>query len=367
MVWPPDPGAVGAPIDALDTPCLLLDLDAVERNLDRMDRALAATTVRIRPHTKTHKVPNLALMQLARGAIGVCCAKVGEAEVMAAGGVGPLLVTTEVVGEAKIRRLLGVARQVPVTVVVDDALAAEALTAAAEAVGLRLPCLIDVNVGQERTGVEPGEPAVALAERLARLPGLELVGVQGYEGHLQHIADPEARREANASAMQLLSQTAELLTERGHRVEIVSTAGTGTFQFAAAWPRVTEVQPGSYVVMDSHYGTIQGLGFENALTVLTSVVSTQRKGAAVVDAGYKTLSSDSGAPRPKGLDATFGFMGDEHGKLTFENGCPLRPGDKLELIPSHCDTTINLHDVYYVTRGGVVVAVWPIAARGRVK
>jgi D-serine deaminase-like pyridoxal phosphate-dependent protein len=181
------------------------------------------------------------------------------------------------------------------------------------------------------------------------------------------VVDPEERREANASAMQLLSQTAELLAERGHNTEIVSTAGTGTFRFAAEWPRVTEVQPGSYVVMDSDYGSVQGVGFENALTVLVSVVSTQRKNAAVVDAGYKTLSSDAGAPRPRGVDATFGFMGDEHGKLTFENGCPLRSGDKVELVPSHCDTTINLHDVYYVTRGGYVVAVWPIAARGRVR
>ena len=367
MVWPPDPGAIGLPVASLDTPCLILDLDAVERNLDRMDQALAATSVRARPHTKTHKVPNIALMQLARGAIGVCCAKVGEAEVMAAGGVGPLLITTEVVGAAKVRRLLGVARQVETTVVVDDPVVAATLSEAATSAGLKLACLIDVNVGQERTGVEPGQPALALAEQVGKLPGLDLVGLQGYEGNLQHIKEAEARREANASAMQLLTQTAELLTERGFKMEIVSTAGTGTFRFAAQWPRVTEVQPGSYVVMDSDYASVQGVGFENALSVLTSVVSVQRANAAILDAGYKTISSDAGPPRPRDVDATFGFMGDEHGKLTFENGCPLRPGDTLELLPSHCDTTINLHDVYYVTRGGYVVAVWPIAARGRVR
>jgi D-serine deaminase-like pyridoxal phosphate-dependent protein len=366
-MWPPDPGAIGLPIGALDTPCLLLDLDAVERNLDRMDEALASTSVRARPHTKTHKVPNIALMQLARGAIGVCCAKIGEAEVMAAGGVRPILITTEIVGAAKIRRLLGVARQADVTVVVDDAEQAATLSSAASDAGLRLPCLIDLNVGQGRTGVEPGQPALALAEQVGKLAGLDLVGLQGYEGHLQHVKEPEARREANASAMQLLSQTAELLTERGFKTEIVSTAGTGTFRFAAEWPRVTEVQPGSYVVMDSDYASVGGVGFENALSVLTSVVSIQRTNAAIVDAGYKTISSDAGAPRPRSVDATFGFMGDEHGKLTFANGCPLRPGDTLELLPSHCDTTVNLHDVYYVTRGGYVVAVWPILARGRVK
>ncbi|MCC7370549.1 MAG: DSD1 family PLP-dependent enzyme [Chloroflexi bacterium] len=366
-MWPPDPSAVGLSVHELDTPSLILDLDAVERNLDRLDQALAGSRVRARPHTKTHKTPNIALMQLARGAIGICCAKLGEAEVMAAGGVGPILVTTEVVGDAKIRRLLGVAKQVEVLTVVDDAGAAARLSEAATAAGVRLRCLIDVNVGQNRTGVEPGAPAVALAERLNGLGGLQLVGLQGYEGHLQHVREPEARREANASAMQLLSQTAELLTEQGHRVDIVSTAGTGTFRYAAEWPLITEVQPGSYVVMDSDYGAVQGVGFENGLSVLVSVVSTQRTNAAVVDAGYKTLSSDSGAPAVRGLDATYGFMGDEHGKLTFENGCPVRPGDKVELIPSHCDTTINLHDVYYVTRGGTVVAVWPIAARGRVR
>jgi D-serine deaminase-like pyridoxal phosphate-dependent protein len=358
---------IGLPVTALDTPALILDMDAVERNLDRMDQALAGTSVRARPHTKTHKVPNLALEQLRRGAIGICCAKLGEAEVMAAGGVGPILLTTELVGEAKIRRLLGLARQVPIITVVDGAREAELLSQAASAAGMKLDCLIDVNVGQNRTGVEPGEPALVLAEHLAGLSGLTLVGLQGYEGHLQHVVDPEARREANASAMQLLSQTAALLTERGHRIEIVSTAGTGTFRYAAEWPRVTEVQPGSYVFMDSDYSSVEGVGFENALTVLVSVVSTQRKDAAVVDAGYKTVSSDSGAPRPRGVDATFGFMGDEHGKLTFENGCPLAPGDKVELIPSHCDTTVNLHDVYYVTRDGYVVAVWPIAGRGRVR
>jgi len=367
MVWPPDPGAIGKLVHELDTPCLVLDLDLVERNLDRMDAALAGTSVRIRPHTKTHKTPKLALLQLQRGAIGVCCAKLGEAEVMAVGGVSPILLTTEVVGDTKIRRLLGVAQQAEITTVVDDAEAAERLGAAASGAGLRLPCLIDVNVGQDRTGVEPGTPALELAERLARLTGLELVGLQGYEGHLQHVIDVEARREANASAMQLLSQTAELLTERGHRIDIVSTAGTGTFRFAAEWPRVTEVQPGSYVVMDSDYGRVEGLGFETALTVLTSVVSIQRKGASVVDAGLKSLSNDSGPPRPKDVDAAFAFMGDEHGKLTFGSGSPLRSGDKVELIPSHCDTTINLHDVYYVTRGGQVVGVWPIAGRGRVQ
>ncbi|MDP9375943.1 MAG: DSD1 family PLP-dependent enzyme [Chloroflexota bacterium] len=366
MVWAPDPGAIGARVDDLDTPSLLLDLDAVERNLDRMAHRYAGTTTRLRPHTKTHKVPQLALMQLERGAVGVCCAKLGEAEVMASGGVSEILVTTEVVGAAKIRRLLALARQVNVITVVDDAGAAGQLSGAAVEAGLRLRCLVDLNVGQNRAGIEPGEPALHLARAIERLPGLELLGLQGYEGHLQHIVDLQERRAANARAMRLLTQTAALLQDKGMRVDIVSTAGTGTGRFAAEWPQVTELQPGSYVVMDADYGRVQGLDFEQALTVLTSVIS-RRQHEAIVDAGEKALSSDSGPARPRHLDATYAPQGDEHGKLTFADGNLLALGDKIELIPSHCDTTVNLHDLYYVTRGGRVVAVWPIAARGRVQ
>jgi D-serine deaminase-like pyridoxal phosphate-dependent protein len=364
MVWSPDPGAIGARIEDLDTPSLLLDLDTVERNLAAMAKLFAGSRVRVRPHTKTHKVPILAHQQIELGAIGICCAKLGEAEVMAAGGIPDILVTTEVVGSAKIRRLLGIAKQARVITVVDDATTATVLSDAAADANLRLRCLVDLNVGQNRTGVEPGEPALALAQHVAGLAGLELVGLQGYEGHLQHIVDADERRAANARAMRLLNDTADLLATKGLPVEIVSTAGTGTGRFAAEWPRVTEIQPGSYVVMDSDYGRVQGLPFENALTLLATVVS-RRHNEAILDAGTKVLSTDAGPARPADLDATYAHQGDEHGKLTFANGNPLARGDKIELIPSHCDTTINLHDVYYVTRAGQVVGVWPIAARGR--
>lgn len=366
MVWSPDPRAVGLSIAELDTPCLLLNLDKVERNLDAMAAAFAGTPVAVRPHTKTHKVPRLALMQLQRGAVGVCCAKLGEAEVMAAGGVSGLLVTSELVGQAKIRRLLGLARQVSVMTVVDDAHAAEQISGAASEAGLRIKCLIDVNVGTNRTGVDPGEAALELALKVARMKGLELVGLQGYEGHLQHVVDAQERRTAHTSAVRLLSQTAELLLDKGLNVAIVSTAGTGTCRFTTDWQRITEVQPGSYVVMDTHYGSVQGLEFENALTLLTSAIS-KRKNMVIVDAGLKSLSTDSGPAAPRDLDASYAPRGDEHGLLTFENGNPLSIGDKVEVIPSHCDTTINLHDLYYVTRDDRVVAVWPIAARGRVQ
>lgn len=366
MSWPPDPHAVGMAVEALDTPCLVLDLDAVERNMDTMARAFAQTPVALRPHAKTHKTPLIALMQLQRGAVGVCCAKLGEAEVMAAGGVSDLLVTTELVGPAKIRRLLGLARQVRVTTVVDDAHAAQHISDAAQAAGLVVRCLVDIDVGTNRTGVAPGEPALQLAEHVARMPGLALVGLQGYEGHLQHVVAVEERRAAHGRAMRLLSETATAMRDRGLPIEIVSTAGTGTVQFVREWPRLTEIQPGSYIVMDTDYGRVQGLGFEHALSVLTAVIS-KRAGGVIVDAGYKALSTDSGPARPKDLDAVYAPRGDEHGLVTFETGNPLAIGDKIELLPSHCDTTINLHDLYYVHRDGRVVAVWPIAARGRLQ
>jgi D-serine deaminase-like pyridoxal phosphate-dependent protein len=357
---------VGTRIEDLDTPCLLLDLDKAERNLDAMAGAFAATAVRVRPHSKTHKSPRLAQMQMQRGAIGICCAKLGEAEVMAGSGILDILITTELAGQPKLRRLVGLAQQARVITVVDDAVAAERISEAATAAKLRIRCLVDLDIGTNRTGIAPGDPAIELALRVARMPGLELIGCQGYEGHLQHVVDVGERREKHSSAVSLLIQTADRLREHGVDVQIVSTAGTGTCDLASRHAGVTEVQPGSYVVMDTDYGRVHGLEFEHSLTVLSSVVSKRNNGVTV-DAGFKSLSVDSGPAQPKDLDATYAPRGDEHGLVSFKNGNPMSVGDKVSLIPSHCDTTINLHDQYYVTRGDRVVAIWPIASRGRLQ
>jgi D-serine deaminase-like pyridoxal phosphate-dependent protein len=366
MAWSAEKFTPGAHIQDLDTPCLLLDLDKVERNLDLMAAAFAGTHVKLRPHAKTHKSPRLALMQLERGAVGICCAKLGEAEVMAAGGVTDLLVTNPLVGTAKIRRLLALARQADVTTVVDDAGCAMRISDAAQQAGLRIKCLVDLDLGTHRTGIEPGEPALHLATAVSRMPGLQFVGLQGYEGHAQHIVGIDERRAVHTRAAQLLTGTADLLREKGLPVEIVSTAGTGTCRFTADWQAITDVQPGSYVVMDTDYGRVDGLGFEHALTVLASVVS-KRGNVAIVDAGLKTLSTDAGPASPRDLEAEYAPFGDEHGRLAFKDGNPLAHGDYVQLLPRHCDPTINLHDVYYVTRGDYVVGVWPIAARGRIQ
>ncbi len=363
MSMVPDSHAIGAPVEALDTPCLLVDLDKVERNLDAMARAFAGGSVRLRPHAKTHKSPALAKMQMQRGAVGICCAKLGEAEVMAAAGIADILITTEVVGQSKIRRLLGLAKYARVTTVVDNADPAGQISDAAAAAGLRVDCLLDIDVGTNRTGVASGEPALALGLQVARMPGLNLIGVQGYEGHAQHVVDVAERRASNGAAMRLLSDTVDLLRANGLNIEIVSTAGTGTCEPAAQWDRVTEVQPGSYLFMDTDYGRVQGLQFEYALTVLASVISVRDNGV-VVDAGLKSLTTDSGPARPIDAGTSYTPFGDEFGLLTFEQGGTLSIGARVSLIPSHCDPTVNLHDSYYVTRGGIVVGVWPVAGRG---
>ncbi len=348
----------------VDTPALLLDLDLVERNLDRMAALVAATPVKLRPHAKTHKTARIAHMQLERGAIGVCTAKLAEAEVLADGGIPDILITTEIIGIAKIRRLLALAARIAVTIVVDDAKAAVALSAAASAAGLQLDTLVDVDVGQHRTGTLPGAPAVALGIVVNKLPGLRLRGLQGYEGHVQHIAGMDERRAANASAMSLLCKTAAAFAAAGLATEIVTTGGTGTALFSAAYAAITDVQPGSYVVMDAQYGDVNGVTYESALTLLTTVLSV-RDGWAVLDAGRKSLSHDAGPPRIIGLDAAFEFGGDEHGKLRFTGAPPVALGQTLQILPSHCDTTINLHDEYIIHRSGTVIDHWPIETRGK--
>jgi len=322
------------------------------------------TGKRVRPHAKTHKSPLIARLQLDRGASGLCCAKLGEAEVMAGAGLGPLLITTEIAGEPKVARLVALRKRAHVMVAVDDRDAARALSDAMLAAGLTLDVLVDVNVGQERTGVQP-DGAGELAACVASLTGLRLRGIQAYEGHVQHVyAEAERRMKWRACADRMLAAM-ESIRSRGLAVEILSTAGTGTCAFAAELPEVTEVQAGSYPFMDCDYARVEGLPYESSLTVLASVVSRQRGDTAVIDAGWKALSTDAGMPAVKGRpELEYATKGDEHGGV---RGARMVPGERIELVPSHCDTTVNLHDEYICIRKGVVEAVWPIAARGRIQ
>jgi D-serine deaminase-like pyridoxal phosphate-dependent protein len=358
-------------INDIDTPALLIDLDILERNLTRMADVVRCSAIRLRPHVKTHKSPLVAKRQMELGACGVCCAKVAEAEVMVEGGVPDVLITTEVAAPEKIRRLVAMSAKAKVAVVADSAENIRDLSAAAAASGVALDVLVEVNVGQNRCGVGPGPVAAALADEIVRLPGLRFRGMQGYHGALQQVVDLDERTAAIRKALDLLRETADLVSRRGHAVEVLTGGGTGSSATDVALAGLTELQPGSYVFMDSTYRRIHWDGgrpvpFESALSVLTSVVSCTARDRIVVDAGWKSLSCDSGMPAVKTIAAaTFTFAGDEHGKLALPDGVSVRAGDKIEIIPSHCDTTVNLYDQYVCVRGGKVEAVWPVAARGR--
>jgi D-serine deaminase-like pyridoxal phosphate-dependent protein len=353
----------------LDTPALVLDVELVERNLAAMAELGRRLGKRLRPHVKTHKTPWLARLQLAHGAIGVSAAKLGEVEAMIQGGVTEILLTSEIVGPRKVARLLALSRHANLMNVVDDFEAASAISAAFQADRRQLDILVDVNVGTNRTGVDWGEPAVAFAQEISSLAGLRFRGFQGYEGHLQHIYDLAERQAACREAMERLGGTVRLAREVGLQVDFVSTAGTGTARIAAECPEVTELQPGSYVVMDSDYGRVDGLDFAHSLTILTTVISHASADRAVCDAGHKTASVDSGMPVVKDRPGvTYFRASDEHGNLSVDaSAASLKVGDKLELIPSHCDPTINLHDVFYVVRQDRLEAIWPIAARGAIQ
>jgi D-serine deaminase-like pyridoxal phosphate-dependent protein len=360
------------PVEAVDTPALLLDLDAFERNLRRLAAAVAGSPVRLRPHAKTHKCPAIALRQMAEGAVGVCCQKVSEAEAMVAGGVPDVLVSNEVVGAPKLRRLAALARRARVAVCADDPGNVAGLNEAALAAGVRLPVLVEVNVGADRCGVEPGDPALALARQIAGLPGLRFGGLQAYHGSAQHIRDFGQRRAAIDAAVEKARRTLDLLRRAGIPCEVVTGSGTGTYRFEAGSGVFTELQAGSYIFMDADYARDLAedggpyRDFEHSLFVFATVMSRPAKDRAVVDAGLKALAVDSGMPLVLAMpDVEYARASDEHGTLTLHDpNRPLRVGEKMRLIPGHCDPTVNLHDWYVCVRGATVEALWPITARG---
>ncbi|GHO85766.1 alanine racemase [Dictyobacter formicarum] len=365
---------VGDSLDVLDTPAMIVDLALMEGNIASLMKRFRARNVQVRPHLKTVKSPDLALRLLAAGAIGGCVAKVSEAEVMVEGGIEDLLITTEIVGKPKLARLVDLLQAHPlIKVVVDSVVGARELNAAVGAAGLEANVLLDLNVGQNRCGATPGAEALDLARQIGDMEHLQLIGVQGYEGHLQHIHDQQERQQRCQQAMRALTETAEHLRTAGFPIQIVTTGGTGTAEFCADFDGITEVQPGSFVFMDTDYRNALGPVYSNALTILSTVISRPSPDCVIIDAGLKSLSTDSGMAEPKGLaQIAYQPKGDEHGALSWRNEnavgeLPLQIGDRVELIPSHIDTTINLHDTYYAYRDGRIEAIWPVAARGKVQ
>jgi D-serine deaminase-like pyridoxal phosphate-dependent protein len=360
--------------DEIPTPALLLDLDRFERNLARMAAHVRAAGKALRPHAKTHRCPEIAQRQVAAGALGVACAKLGEAEVMARAGVRGLLITTEVVSPSSIRRLTRLTGEAPDTmVVVDHPDNVRALARAAAEDGVRLNVLVDVHVGARRTGLEPGKPALSLGRLVAEQPSLQLRGLQGYAGHCAHVMGWAARRQASHEAMAPLMDTRERFEAAGLPVEIVAGGSTGTYDIDTELAGLTELQSGSYCVMDLDYRRIGGRSgealtdFDMALTVVATVVSVASD-RAMVDAGLKAFSTDKPFP-PEAVErpgVAYGFAGDEHGRLAITDASrPPRLGERIEFFPPHCDPTFNLYDRVWGMRGEKVDVVWDIAARGR--
>ncbi len=359
----------------LNTPVLIVDLDALARNIDAMAAFAQRHGVRLRPHAKTHKSADIARRQLAAGAVGVCCAKLGEAEVLADQGVDAgLHVTSPVVSAPAIARLMALnARTEGLMCVVDNPANVAALGAAAE--GLKpLMVIIDIDPGIRRTGVGSAPAAVALFEAIQAQAGLRYAGVQCYCGAQQHIEDFAARRQAMQDRAAFIRTVIEALAAAGGRPQIVTGGGTGTHRIDVELGLFTELQVGSYVFMDGQYlacdltGDGAAAPFETALMVDARVVSANTPGLATIDAGFKAFATDAGDPSilagaPDG--ATYRFMGDEHGLLILPDKGTLPLAHRVTLGAPHCDPTVNLYDTYHVVQGDTLRALWPVSARGR--
>lgn len=375
----PAPAEPGMPFADVDTPALIIDLDAFERNLTRMADVAKRYGIRVRPHAKTHKSPFIAHKQITRGAVGVCCQKVSEAEVMVRGGIQDVLITNEIAGRRKLERLTWLAREAHVAVCTDSLQNVRELEAAAAHSGVTLDVLVEIDCGGRRCGTAPGRPAAELAGAIAASPHLSFAGLQAYYGAAQHFRTEKERTAAIASAAERVQDTLAELKKYDLTCRIIGGAGTGTFEHEAASGIWNELQPGSYIFMDADYARNQKADgsrfdtFEHALFVLATVMSTPAPERAVVDAGHKALSNDSGFPEIPSLPgAKYHRPSDEHGVLDL-TACDRRPqlGDKVLLIPGHCDPTVNLHDWYVGIRGlhtpdAHVEAVWPVAARGAI-
>jgi 3-hydroxy-D-aspartate aldolase len=364
---------------ALNTPVLVLDRDALDRNIAAMARLMAERGVALRPHAKTHKSVDIARRQIAAGAVGVCCAKIGEAEVLADGGIEGILVTSPVAAPAAVARLADLAARSPglMATVDDPAVSARIDRSLAEAEAA-LEILIDIDPGFHRTGVGSPEAAVELAQAIATLPRLTLRGVQYYCGAHQHIESFAERRAAIAERTEYLEQVIAALKAAGHAPEIVSGSGTGTHRIDLEFGVFTEYQTGSYIFMDKQYldCDLAGEGadappFETALAVDARVVSANHDQLVTIDAGFKALSTDGGTAvvqHGPADGAMFAFMGDEHGALVKPGiAAALRPGDPVSLTVPHCDPTVNLYDYYHVVSGNTLVDLWPVSARGRAR
>jgi D-serine deaminase-like pyridoxal phosphate-dependent protein len=356
-------GAVGRSREELITPALVLDIDAAQRNIDRMASGLRQIgSATIRPHYKAHKNPDLAWRQVQAGAGGLSMATVWEAVVLADAGLDDLFVVNTVSHPAKIAVLARLAADHRILVAVDEVPNATALSAAATAAGSTLGVLVEVDTGMDRCGTDTAEQTLALARRVMDLPGLRFEGITGYEGHCSLTVDNALRRERQHAAMTFFTGVAGLLEADGIRCGIRSAGGIATWRWTAGWPGVTEIQAGTYVVMDNYHDHMAP-GFEHSLTVQASVIS-RPGGRVIVDAGSKSVA-DPASVTVVGHDwLTVVRFDEEHGVFAAPGGSALAVGDSVALVPGYSPSTVNCYDAYHVVRDGTVIDVWPIIPRG---
>ena len=369
-------GITGLTKAELPTPALVVDIDKLESNIAQMSDYAKQAGISLRPHAKTHKTPEIARRQIAAGALGVCCATIHEAEALARAGLSGLLITSEQVGLNKMARLIRLTEQRPDTMsVIDSAAHAEALNDAASVGKTVLNILIDIDPYGRRTGIAPGIKAEELGKLVDSLPHLNLRGVHGYSGAASHVHGWANRKNESTDHMLPVLASFEAMKKAGLPMEIMSGASTGTYNIDSQLAGMTELQVGSYVFMDADYRSIGGQSgavyddFRPSLTVLSTVVSKRYSDIATIDAGIKSFATDHDAlPEVVGIEgATYSFNGDEHGRIHLDKAArDLQLGEKLELIISHCDPTVNLYERMYVCRGEQIVDVWSVAGRGNI-
>lgn len=369
------PAIAGMRESEIQTPCLILDLDALERNITRMGDWAREHGVRHRVHGKMHKSVDVALLQeRLGGACGVCCQKVSEAEVFARGGIRDVLVSNQVRDPAKIDRLARIPQLGARTICcVDDLANVADLSAAALRHGTQIECLVEIDCGAGRCGVNDTPSVLAIAKALDEAPGLKFSGIQAYQGAMQHMEKYGDRKAKIDIAIEMVRDAVDALAAEGLECDIVGGGGTGSYHFEGTSGVYNELQCGSYAFMDADYGRILDKDgnridrgeWENALFILTSVMSHAKADKAICDAGLKAQSVDSGLPVVFGRDdVEYVKCSDEHGVIDDPRGA-LEVNDKLRLVPGHCDPTCNVHDWYVGVRGGEVEAVWPVSARGK--
>ncbi len=358
---------IGISKEELDTPALLIDLDIFETNIQTMADFFKTVSADLRPHAKTHKTPIIAHKQIEAGAIGITCAKLGEAEAMVHAGIRDVLIANQIVGAQKIARLINLAKHSDIMVAVDDVQNVHQLSDAAQAKGIQLRVLIEVNTGMGRCGTEPRRPTLDLAQHIVKSKGLKFEGLMGYEGHTVAKPTLAERKIETGKAVELLIDSKHVLEKNGISVKIMSGGGTGTHAITGSYPEMTEIQAGSYVFMDSMYHRVEGVGerFPCALTLLATVVSHPEPTRIIVDTGLKVLTKEFGIPQPIAEGLEMLALSEEHGTMEAMPNVNLKPGDKIEILPTHCCTTINLHDRYFGIRNGIVESVWKVAGRGK--